>query len=374
MSGDGFNPIITMIPPAEYAILGKQVSFPDIDRELAQFWQTPDGTSMRASLMNLVVFSASRGSLPRNQDLVQGILQEHACRALIVELNAEAEDNSSFSWVTAHCRLRGGNKTVCNEQIAFWLNGHVRGRIPNSVFAHLDSDLPLVFWWQGELSYVFRPRLYKRMNRFLFDSSEWKSPLEGYRRVMNARTDSNDQLVLHDMAWARSFHLRSALSMMFDEKPALHILSNIERIRLVYQPEHRMAAFLLLAWIVRQVRLRLDARRKDSFHFRTASGRPMEFEFIADKKAILISELSFFVEGHHLSLKRQEEAPLLLWDIGLPDCTLKRLVPADLSDDKSLVTGQLARGGKNTVFNDLLEDAITLYARIFPSEDNEDPE
>lgn len=359
-----------MIPPAEYAVLGKPVSFPDIDRELAKLWQTPDSTSVRASLMNLVVFSAEQGSLPRNQELIQSILQEHACRALIVELNAEAEDNSSFAWITAHCRLRDGNKSVCNEQIAFWLNGHVRGRIPNSVFAHLDSDLPLIFWWQGELSFVFRPRLYKRMNRFLFDSSEWKDPRAGYEHVLYARRDSDENLVLHDLEWARSFHLRSALSMMFDEKPALNILSNIERIRLVYNPAHTMAAYLVLVWIARQVRLRFESRKRNTVLFRTASDRQVEFHFIADPSVFLISELSFHVNGHHLSLKRKGNNPLLQWDIGLPDCTLKRLVPADTMDSQSLVTGQLARGGKNSVFNEILEEAIELYLPIFSTTEN----
>lgn len=352
-----------MLPPSSYEKLGALVAFPDIDRELNKLIST-DGSSVRASLMNLVVFSAKKKSLIRNQMLVQDILLEHACRALIVELNVNAGDNKSYAWITAHCRLRGGDKTVCNEQIAFLLNGHVRGRIPNTVFAHLDSDLPLVFWWQGELSYVFRPRLYKRMNRFIFDSAEWEEPHLGYKRVLDARADCDKHLILHDLEWARTFHLRSALSMMFDEKPALHILSNIERIRIVYNPAFRMAAVLLLTWISRQVNLSFKSRQGNRLRFITLSGRIVEFDFVSDENVFLVSELSFHVNGYHLSLIRDSNSPLLEWNIDLADCKMTRMMPADPVDEQSLVAGQLARGGSNSVFNELMGDVMEMYGKV----------
>ena len=63
------------------------------------------------------------------------------------------------AWITAHCHLAHGRKSVCCEQIAFYLTGKVTGRFRNTVFAHLNSDLPLVFWWQGELSEILTERL-----------------------------------------------------------------------------------------------------------------------------------------------------------------------------------------------------------------------
>lgn len=352
-----------MNPPSAYAVLGKQVAFSDIDRELALLSSAGE-TTIRASLMNIVIFSAQPGSLLENQKIMQSLMAEHACRALLVELNAEAADDSSFAWVTSHCRFQGGSKTVCNEQIAFWLNGHVRGRIPNSVFAHLDSDLPLVFWWQGELTHVFRPRLYKRMNRFLFDSAEWASPGEACRRVAEARRDTYGELVLHDLEWARSFALRMGLSTLFDDPSALDVLSRLDTIRLTYDPAHRMAALLLLTWIVRQTKLSFREFGVSRLTFAAEDRHPVSVYLLEKPSASPLPELSFHAGERSLSLKREGDQPLLLWSRDLPSCRMSRYIPADPLSVLELVGGQLARGGRNTVYNELLDDFLKLWNEL----------
>ena len=43
--------------------------------------------------------------------------------------------------------------------------------IPNIVFAHLDSDLPLYLWWQGDLTQNFDERFYSVMDLLFVDSA-----------------------------------------------------------------------------------------------------------------------------------------------------------------------------------------------------------
>ena len=75
------------------------------------------------------------------------------------------------AWIQAHCQInRRGEKSVCSEQISFFLTGRSPGLLRNVVFAHLDSDLPLAFWWRGEFSDAFEERLYSRIDRLLFGS------------------------------------------------------------------------------------------------------------------------------------------------------------------------------------------------------------
>ena len=73
----------------------------------------------------------------------------------------------------------------------------------NTVFAHLDSDLPLVFWWQGELSDVFEERLYSRIDRFIFDSRHWSRPETQFLRLNAAIGDGDGSFIPHDLSYTR---------------------------------------------------------------------------------------------------------------------------------------------------------------------------
>ena len=54
--------------------------------------------------------------------------------------------------------------------------GKTSGRIANTVFANLDSDLPLVVWWQADLTQNFEERFYSRIDTLIIDSSRWSDP------------------------------------------------------------------------------------------------------------------------------------------------------------------------------------------------------
>jgi len=164
-----------MTVPHNTAILGVEVPIAEIEKELRQLWEV-DSARTNASLMNLAVYSEKEGALGANSDIVRELTREHACRALLVGLDRSMEERSIRAWITAHCHLAHGQKSVCCEQIAFHLTGVSRGRFRNTVFAHLQSDLPLVFWWQGDLSPVFSEGLYRRIDRLIIDSSEWTKP------------------------------------------------------------------------------------------------------------------------------------------------------------------------------------------------------
>lgn len=354
-----------MNPPEEYNDLGKQVLLSEIDHELTRLWAAGEGQT-RASLMNLAIFSTHPGSLLENQAIAQELMAVHACRAILIELNADTDDVSSFAWIKAHCRLMGGTKTVCNEQISFWLNGHMRGRIPNSVFAHLDSDLPLYFWWQGELTTVFRPRLYKRMNRFVFDSSEWSDPGVAYKRVRDAYEDTYHQMIPHDLEWARTFHLRLGMAKLFDEPAALESLPRVDTVRIRYNPRHIVSVVLLLTWIVKQANLKLKKVSAGKWYFTALTGGTVTIEMDEDREACLVSELSFLIGQHSLCLLRDGDKPVFEWNINLPDLVIEKLVPADPVEPTALVAGQIARGGRNSIFSSLLEDFIELWAALEP--------
>ena len=232
-------------------ILGHEVAIDAIEKELRVLWAQDDART-NASLINLAVYSEKPGSLQENSAIVRELTREHACRAILVELDRSEQEASMRAWVTVHCHLSQGQKSVCCEQISFALKGVSRGRFRNTVFAHVSSDLPLVVWWRGELSPLFGEGLYSVVDRFVFDSAEWAEPADSFERIRLAVSGSTRGLVVQDLAWTRSYHFRLAVASLFDEPLAQLGLTQVNQLQLRYHPQHRTAALELLAWTLVQ--------------------------------------------------------------------------------------------------------------------------
>ena len=147
--------------------LGQEVAVENIHKALRQLW-AQDEARTNACLINLCVYSEKQGSLHKNSAIVRELTREHACRALLVEMNREVKDASIRAWITAHCHLSGGKKSVCCEQISFCLTGVSRGRLRNTVLPLPTSDLPPIFWPQGDFSLFVEERSYPRIHLFCF--------------------------------------------------------------------------------------------------------------------------------------------------------------------------------------------------------------
>ena len=94
-----------------YAELGKEVPVSQIDRELRTLWEQDDART-NASLMNLVVYTERKGGLLENSRIIGDLTRENACRAILVEIVRD-EAASLRAWITAHCHLSHGQKSVC---------------------------------------------------------------------------------------------------------------------------------------------------------------------------------------------------------------------------------------------------------------------
>ena len=127
---------------------GIPVEISQIQRELRNLWDAGDGALTRASLINLAVYSEEPDSLGKNSAIISQLTEDHACRAILIAADPNAEENRVDAWVSAHCHVsRAGSKQICSEQLSFSLRGEQCGLLPNIVFAQLDSDLPLYLWF-----------------------------------------------------------------------------------------------------------------------------------------------------------------------------------------------------------------------------------
>jgi glucose-6-phosphate dehydrogenase assembly protein OpcA len=331
--------------------LGTEVPVGEIDRELRKLWDQ-DEARTNASLMNLVVYSEKPGALLENSAIIRDLTREHACRAILVEIDRRETLPGIRAWITAHCHLAHGQKSVCCEQIAFYLTGTVTGRFRNTVFAHLNSDLPLVFWWQGELSDILTERLVAVVDRLIIDSSTWSHPAASFRRI-DAAAQSNPDLILQDHEWTRTWQFRVGLAGIFDDSAAQRMLPDIERVRITHHPSHRNAALQTLAWLAVQAGWQ-DADSGPEIAFRSPSGRPICVRMEPNADAPPLARLELVAGPARAWVAQAAGAPHLERGFEAPGYRITSLAPADPTSPTELVGLQLARGGKNSLFGKIL--------------------
>ena len=334
--------------------LGLEVPVGEIDRELRKLWEA-DEASTNASLMNLAVYSEEPDSLVGNSERIRELTREHACRAILIGMEREGPVAEVHSWITAHCHLAHGRKSVCCEQLAFLLRGRAVGRMRNTVFAHLASDLPLVFWWQGELTEIFEERLYRIIDRLVFDSAEWADPLAGFARILEALADTGGRMVTQDLSWTRTYHFRMALAALFDDPVAQRALPDVGTVRIVAHPANRLSALMMLAWLAEQAQWRPalhPPRTEDGERvvFESSERKEIRAEIVWDDTAAPLGLVELESPGCRVAVKRDVAESTLVQQLGCPSHTVEQIAPADGLEPEELVADQLSRGGKNSLF------------------------
>lgn len=327
--------------------LGIEVPVGSIEKELRKLWEQDDAQT-NATLMNLAVYCEDKGSLVANSKIIQKLTSEHACRAILIEINGRAEEASLRAWITAHCHMAGGKKSVCCEQVAFKLTGTVTGRFRNTVFSHLNSDLPLIFWWQGEITDVFTERLVAVMDRLIIDSSAWKDPAASFSAIEEA-SQANDDLVLQDLAWTRSWQFRVGIAGLFDDPVAQAALPSVGSVEIIHHPKHRNSALQMLAWISVQAGWETDGTT-----FRAKNGEQISVDLKADESSAPLGKVKLKAGDVSVSVSREAGAAHVVRKIRGPGYLANSMSPADPDADAELVGLQLSRGGKNSLYQKIL--------------------
>jgi glucose-6-phosphate dehydrogenase assembly protein OpcA len=336
-----------------YAELGKEVSVSQIDHELHALWEQ-DEARTNASLMNLVVYSEKSGSLLENSRIINDLTRDNACRAILVEINRE-EAASLRAWITAHCHLSHGQKSVCCEQISFRLTGRVTGRFRNTVFSHLNSDLPLIFWWQGELSDVFTERLASGMDRLIVDSSLWADTKISFTRIVEALR-ANPSLVVQDLAWTRCWQYRVGIASLFDDSVAQTALDRIERVHIRHDPNNRNTGLQILSWLAVQAGWKSLANGD----FEAKSGKKIQVQIESSPDSAPLGLVELSSPDTCVRVSHEKNASHLQREIVSGDYHVSSLSPADPIPSADLVAQQLSRGGKNSLFLKILPTFLEL--------------
>lgn len=335
--------------------VGLPVEIGRIDRELGRLWEDAGESRTRASLVNLVLYSEDPEALDENTRLVAEIAGRHACRAIVILAQPDAVESRARAWINAHC-YAAGKRQICSEQITFHLEGESAAALPSIVFSHLDSDLPLCFWWQGLFHRPADARLWSWVDRALYDSGVWEEPAGQFEAVWELAA-SGDGVALCDLNWARVLATRFAVASLFDHSAALGALRRLDRVEIAHAPGCRTAALLLLGWVASRLGWKVQPMISSGF-FLADAGAHVAFE-LTEAEGATVSRCSFFAGPGEFRVERCDAHFEATVRVAGSD-EHPRLFGAGRETLPELLVSELSRGGRHGNYRRAVEAILPL--------------
>jgi glucose-6-phosphate dehydrogenase assembly protein OpcA len=338
---------------------GMPVEVAKINRSLTQLWEQESDQLSKASLVNFAVYSEASDALSFNTQLMAEVTRQHACRVILLAANPSAQKQRVQAWISAHCHVTGASgHQVCSEQIAFLIEGGGPEVMRSILFSHLDSDLPLYLWWQGQFGAGLDEQLWGWVDRFFFDSHGWREPGRQIQILRDSVAGAGSRCVLCDLNWRRLIYLRLAIAQTFDHPWAAAKIGSISEVEIVHDPEYWVTAILLVSWLANQLGWELERKGDFTYTFSV----PMSGQIVQVKlKAVpgqWVGEVRFhFAQGFFD----------VSWNGNFLESTLsehpemKQLLPAGGTSLAGLLKEELVRGGEHLTYLRALNLAEKLW-------------
>lgn len=339
---------------------GIPVEVGKIHRELKKLWQDSHETATRASRLNLVIFSAAEHSLRANTALVEKITRQHALRAILIAAKPQKPDTRVRAWVNAHCQVsKSGQKQRCSEQIAFQLEGEAwkQGLVPNIIFSHLDSDLPLYLWRQGEFSDAPNETLLAWVDCLIYDSADWPRPAAQFA-IVEKLAAANIEQSQRDLNWTRLNGLRAALSQFFDAPGTHDALAALDTLTITHAPAARTRAGLLAGWLAAGLGWQpTGGTLWRSAGFQAAGGRRITVKFHEREGAGIGRVELGAADGSRFVVSREAQSNFFntCATVGKNGHQLCQVLPVGPEDTADLVSAELVHGGDHQAYHRALE-------------------
>jgi glucose-6-phosphate dehydrogenase assembly protein OpcA len=226
----------------------------NVESELARLrGRDGHGASVRATTVNLVVFSPSDDCTRRAADAMTRIGGGRPLRSLVLEPGR----GSARAHISSSCWLAATGQEVCSEQVIVEAEP---AALPSTVVGLLVPDLPVFLLWQGEIGSGDRRALLEELaevaDRLIVDSDE--CGVEAAQSVLELTPS------LTDLAWTRLAPWREALAALGDSPGGLKAYGRAHSIE-AHGPENE--AQLLAGWLRsrlgRQIGLDHARRRRE---------------------------------------------------------------------------------------------------------------
>jgi glucose-6-phosphate dehydrogenase assembly protein OpcA len=242
-----------MASPVTHDAMEGLTDIGQVESELARLRGDEHGASVRATTVNLVVFSPTEDCTKRVADAMTQIGGGRPLRSLVlVPSNGKARAHVSSS-----CWLAADGQEVCSEQVVVEAE---TAALPSAVVGLLVPDLPVFVLWQGEIEAAGRPGLLHELaelaDRLIVDSDECGvAAAESVLRLTPSLTD---------LAWTRLAPWREALASLGDSPGGLKAYGRAHSVE-AHGPQNE--AQLLAGWLRsrlgRQIGLDHARRRRE---------------------------------------------------------------------------------------------------------------
>lgn len=235
-----------------------------VERELTAMWaemSAPEGEGqsagvVRACVLNLIVYAASREERAEADELLETVVERHPCRAILIAAERESNEARLDAYASTRCQISArGSKRICGEQITIEAAGAAVENVSTAVAPLLVPDVPVFLWWKDiphEEDKLF-DRLSAMADRVVIDSASFDRPHEDLLRL--AEVLSGGGLHLSDLNWGRLTSWRSLVASFWDVADYRDSLAHVERVRIEYDPPDRAhdniapKALLALGWL-----------------------------------------------------------------------------------------------------------------------------
>jgi glucose-6-phosphate dehydrogenase assembly protein OpcA len=353
--------------------------------ELRQHAADDEGFPLaRASVMNLLVYASDRRQVEMAIKTVEALALRHPSRAIVVAtrpgksftLDAEVE-------IHRHPLASHG---LIYERAILRAVGADPDDLDTLVIPLLIPHLQSFLWWLGKpdpLAPALRS-LASICDRLILDSSQGSA--EQLREIseelagVGMANSPLGRLVVGDMTWTRLDGLREALSRAYDEGRRAEYLQGLRRVDIVgfrglTQPvtcgELLMAGWIASrlgctspTWTPEGVSLRAqDSGHRALFSFSGIKGHRPPSGLVRPPVESVRITTELRGRNLHVALKWGDgDGRLSVHETGQP--AVRRTVPVPQADEIEVVSRELARLGRDLVFEEALASAARIQAAL----------
>ena len=240
-------PPVTHDAPSGFTDIGR------VESELARLRGDEHGASVRATTVNLVVFSPTDDCTKRAAEAMNRIGGGRPLRSIVLV----PAGGKARAQVSSSCWLAADGQEVCSEQVVVHAE---RAALPSTVVGLLVPDLPVFLLWQGEIEADDRRPLLEELaelaSRLIVDSDECGvAAAESVLRLTPSLTD---------LAWTRLAPWREALAALGDSPGGLKAYGRAHSLE-AHGPvnEAQLLAGWLRSRLKRQIGLDHARRRRE---------------------------------------------------------------------------------------------------------------
>jgi glucose-6-phosphate dehydrogenase assembly protein OpcA len=269
-----------------------------IEQDLANLWKEgPEEGSKEQGLQrvyttNLVAFASDHQEGFRVEEILNDLAEKHPGRYILIRAAADKAEAPLRHFVSGHCFFGSGReKKVCCDLIKLVAQKEVIDNLYGFTFSLLLPDLPVEFWWPGNLPYrhTFFEKMAAQANRVWVDSSKFKEPIPSLARLASSWDTRYPRTLLCDLNWVRIHRWRALIAELFDGEWS-RFLGDIEQVTVEYgagtQPTR---SFYLACWLATLLGWKYQGRRISALDPSAESGQiHLDFEGPRGKVGVIL--------------------------------------------------------------------------------------